>query len=107
MITTVTNPTHLILSKQCELFYNTAKHFAPMGNCPTKRLAEVLDTFEAVDLAVEFRAANDEKELKRQLATYTKRMRSLPAYYNFTGFAPKVIEGFEQKVMTGRLTRCI
>lgn len=104
---TVKNPNLLNLNKRCELYYLGVNVFVPMGHCPAKCLADTLDRFETVDLAVEFQASNDEKTRAREIATFTKRLRALPAYYSFTGFAPKVVKGYELNTMTGRLTRCI
>ena len=106
MITTISNPNLLNLNKRCELYYLGANVFVPMGHCQAKQLADTLERFDAIDVAVEFQTSRDEKVRARDIATYTKRLRSLPAGYTFTGFSPKVIDGFEQTTMTGRLTRC-
>lgn len=107
MISTITNPNLLNLNKRCELYYLGANVFVPMGHCQTKQLTEMLDRFAAIDVAVEFQTSRDEKVRARDIATYTKRLASLPSCYSFTGFSPKVIDGFEQTTMTGRLTRCV
>lgn len=106
MITTIANPNLLQLNTRCELYYSGANVFAPMGRCNAKDLADTLDAFEVVDLVVEFRGSRDEKALAREVATYSKRLRAMDGRYAFTGFEPKVIDGYVQTTMTGRLTRC-
>lgn len=108
MQTTITGPTTIIMSRVCELFWNTDKHFVPLVKCGVKQLADVLAGFPDVkDVEVQFRTFGTPEQQAADLKTCTKRMRTLPPNYVFTGFSPKVINGQHMDgLMTGRLTRC-
>lgn len=106
MITTITSPNLLLLGTQCHFYFNGVNVSVPMGKCSTKALESALDEFEAIDISVEFRVSRDEKVRAREIATYSKRMSVLSSRYHFAGFETKVIAGYPQATMTGRLTRC-
>ena len=94
----------LILNKRNELIFTEGNVWIPLGDFPTKSLGVALDALADNDIQCCFTTSGDHGDQDKK--TYTRRLRSLPAWYVFDGFKNQVLDGHSlSHVFVGRLQR--